>query len=495
MTENPNNKSAEDEWLAGLCSSEPEQTGQLTVYEDRQALVTSMRALASVLLVSNQVRIIVEKGGGRFDLLKIADANTWFAPMQLLTGTAERPRYIPGMKIYLEDSDRLEFEGITSDPTVPFRTPPHYSTWRGFQLQPRAGSWTLMRNHLLYVICGGSFELLLWLMCWMAQMLQQPERKLGTAVVLRGGKGTGKSTVAAWLREIIGELHSRKVSQGSHVTGKFNDHLRDCLFLSVEEGVWGGDKAAEGVLKDLITAPTLMIEPKGVGVVEFPNFTRILITSNEAWIVPASADERRFFVLDVAKLFEGDVDAEEKRRAYFEALYAEASNGGLEAMMAELLELDFTQVDLRKPPLTEGLRAQMAQTFSAEQEWLLSALLHGEFTRRDGERVGDVWEMDAPLKITRADLVASYNDHVRTYHGSPAGVRRLQTLLKAHGEVSEHRFTGRSGDRPYGYVLAPRQDWRERFERDHKFRFDAESAPVPDASGELISLDQFRSAA
>lgn len=458
------------QWLAQV-SDPPVPDSEFRLHEDRQELIDDMKRHASVLIVSNQVRVIAEKGE-RFDLLKVSDANTWFAPMQLLAGTEFKPKFIPGMKVYLEAPDRLEFRGITSDPTVPFRTPPLYTTWRGFSRKARRGEWALMRKHLREVICGGSDELLLWLLCWMAQMLQQPEKKLGTAVVLRGGKGTGKSSVANWLREIIGELHSRKVSQGSHVTGKFNEHLRDCLFLSVEEGVWGGDKAAEGVLKDLITAATLMIEPKGVGVVEFPNFTRIMITSNEAWIVPATADERRYFVLDVVKLFGEDAEAE--RRAYFAALHAEAETGGLEAMLADLMDLDFSQVDLRKPPLTEGLRAQMAQTFSAEQEWLLSALISGEFVRRDGQRSGDEWELDQPLKITTNDLVASFNDHVRTYSGAPAGTRRLNALLKGHGEFQPHRFTLHGNERPWGYILAPRREWQERFERDHKFQFDAE---------------------
>jgi len=49
----------------------------------------------------------------------------------------------------------------------------------------------------------------------------------------------------------------------------------------------------EGVLKDLITGDTLMIEPKGINPIEYPNYTRMMITSNEGWVVPAGMFERR----------------------------------------------------------------------------------------------------------------------------------------------------------------------------------------------------------
>ncbi len=48
-----------------------------------------------------------------------------------------------------------------------------------------------------------------------------------------------------------------------------------------------------------MTAETQMIESKGVDPIRLKNFVRLLITSNNDWVIPAGKDERRFGVIDV----------------------------------------------------------------------------------------------------------------------------------------------------------------------------------------------------
>jgi Family of unknown function (DUF5906) len=87
--------------------------------------------------------------------------------------------------------------------------------------------------------------------------------------------------------------------EARYITGQFNAHMASCLLLQADEAVWAGDKAAEGRLKGIITSETQMIESKGVDPIRLRNFLRVIMTSNEGWVVPAGMDERRFCVLDV----------------------------------------------------------------------------------------------------------------------------------------------------------------------------------------------------
>ena len=119
--------------------------------------------------------------------------------------------------------------------------------------------------------------------------------------MLRGLKGTGKGTLGQILHRLF-RHHAMQISNPAHFTGRFNGHLVDVLFLFVDEAFWAGDKAGEGTLKALVTEPTIPIEPKFVNLFQTPNRLKILMASNADWVVPATADERRYFVLDVSDM-------------------------------------------------------------------------------------------------------------------------------------------------------------------------------------------------
>ena len=170
------------------------------------------------------------------------------------------------------------------------------------------------------------------------------------AVVLRGLKGTGKGMVGQMLMRIF-RNHSLHITNSKHLVGNFNAHLVDALFLFLDEAYWAGDKQGEGTLKALITERSLMIEPKGVDCFQMPNRLKILMASNTEWVVPASADERRYFVLDVSDCRKGD-------EAYFSKLAAAIEGDELAAFLDYLLSLDLAGFDHRNPPHTDGLNKQ-----------------------------------------------------------------------------------------------------------------------------------------
>ena len=126
--------------------------------------------------------------------------------------------------------------------------------------------------------------------------------------MLRGLKGTGKGTLGQILHRLF-RHHAMHISNPAHFTGRFNGHLVDVLFLFVDEAFWAGDKAGEGTLKALVTEPTIPIEPKFVNLFQTTNRLKILMASNADWVVPATADERRYFVLDVSDMPQAAIGA------------------------------------------------------------------------------------------------------------------------------------------------------------------------------------------
>ena len=111
-------------------------------------------------------------------------------------------------------------------------------------------------------------------------------------------KGSGKGTLGHFLKNIWGN-HGLHIANAKHLVGNFNAHLNDVCFLFADEAFFSGDKQHEGVLKALVTEPTVIVERKGIDAVSQPNYLKIFMATNAAFAVPASRDERRYWVLDV----------------------------------------------------------------------------------------------------------------------------------------------------------------------------------------------------
>src|SRR6516165_5817202 len=135
-----------------------------------------------------------------------------------------------------------------------------------------------------------------------------------------------------------------------------------------------GRGKGESVLKGLITERALMIEQKGIDAIQWPNRLHIMMAANAEWVVPATHDERRFAVFDTADKYAKGKAPEEVRKAYFDAMHNEINNGGLEAMLYDLLHWDLGNWHPRQVYETEGLRRQKEQSLSPIRQWFYELL-------------------------------------------------------------------------------------------------------------------------
>ena len=152
--------------------------------------------------------------------------------------------------------------------------------------------------------------------------------------------------------------------------GRFNQHLRNAIFLFADEAFFAGDVANVGTLNALITEPLLTIEGKGKDLVVTPNLLHVLMASNEDWVVPAKGDARRFFVLDVADHAQGD-------KAYFRTIQDQLNNGGYEAMLYDMLQCDLSDFDHRSAPQTTALQEQRQHSLDTVTAWWQDVLDRG----------------------------------------------------------------------------------------------------------------------
>lgn len=299
---------------------------------------------------------------------------------------------------WLSDRKRRQYCGIVFHPAPDERSfPPHgyYNLWKGFSYEPRqkAQGWAILADHIRNHVCQGRDDYYRWILGWMAHIIQRPRERVGTAIVLRGKMGTGKTVVGEAIGALIAS-HYFLVDDPRYVTGQFNAHMASCLLLQAEEAVWAGDKAAEGRLKGLITSKFQMIEAKGVDPIRLDNFVRLIMTSNEGWVVPAGKDERRFAVFDVS-------DAVAQNSEYFREMAEQLRDGGYEALLYDLMQFDLSTVDLRKIPRTGALLEQKIRSLDSVESWWFERLKAGTPTRKHR-----TW----PEEVSRDGMFEDYLD-------------------------------------------------------------------------------------
>ncbi len=340
---------------------------------------------------------------------------------------AENERYVGLANAWLTWEGRREYDEIYFKPDVEDR-PRYYNLWRGFKCGPKPeGSCDIILDHIKSNICQNKPEQYAWVMAWLADIFQNPGRKPGTALVLRGEMGVGKGAFANHIGHLLGH-HYCTVANGSQVTGRFNSHLAERILIFVDESFWSDEKYGAGILRALITEPRQPSEMKGRDLVMIDSFLRVMIAANDSWVVPVGMqDERRFTVLDVGSGVQRDI-------GYFTSMAEQLQNGGYEKLLHILLNHQYDKNAPRNILLTDALLDQKLYSMPDEAKWWHDCLSHGSIT------VGETYWPAPSLKVD--DLYTSYStwcDTMKVRH--KLSKNSLSRALKKWTEIDRRKVT------------------------------------------------------
>ena len=352
----------------------------------------------------------------------------------------------PGRRQYLD-------RGVVFEPGGPLDIPDDMlNLWRGFGLEPKQGDWSLMRDHILNVVCSGRQGDFDYLLKWMAYAVQHPNEPIGVAVAFRGAQGAGKGVVARTFGKFFGR-HFVHIANGDQLTGRFNASLATSCAVFLDEALWAGDKKGEGVLKALITEPRLQLEAKFKDPIMVDNRLRIMVASNNDWMVPAGIGDRRWFVLDVPDTYAGTT-----HKPHWDALYAEIENGGAAAMFYDLRAMDLRGFDVRAVPHTAAKAQQQTLGLTGTEAWLHQIFQDGEIG------YSDRWENNG-LTISTDQAYDRYKDFSKQQHAFRPDTKSMwsKKMRKALGPcVSDMRQT-QGNERIRSFQFAQLADCRRQF--------------------------------
>jgi hypothetical protein len=202
---------------------------------------------------------------------------------------------------YLESNKKRILHGMVYDPStmerfITYGDRTRLNLYCGFVCPPQECAEAAYRPFIdhIYASCKTKAEAD-YILQWVAAKLQKPELMLGTMLILSGREGCGKTLVCEIVRKILGPHNSVQIGQ-TDLTGVHNTQYGNKLFIDVEEYNIGQSKNLREYrekIKNLVTARTIIINPKGIAAYENPCYHNIIATTNAKEPEDISFDNRR----------------------------------------------------------------------------------------------------------------------------------------------------------------------------------------------------------
>lgn len=166
-------------------------------------------------------------------------------------------------------------------------------TARGFL--PAEGDASPFRDHLNYLYDGDE-ALAAFVLDWLACLIQQPEQKQATALLLTSeAEGIGKGVLAKMVATLVGQGNARYLSAEA-LFSDFNDWLVSSSLIIIEEFEDTGRRGGMARVKNYITDEIADINPKHAARYRARNQANFIFFANAATPLKLTESDRRFAV-------------------------------------------------------------------------------------------------------------------------------------------------------------------------------------------------------
>jgi hypothetical protein len=276
--------------------------------------------------------------------------------------------------------------------------------WVPHTVVPMQGTWTVIENYLIDVICDGDLALFDYLIQFLAHALQHPEEKPGIMIVLIGAEGVGKGFLVRLLEALWGAT-TLQVSDIAAITGNFNAGLERAFWVALDECMFKGDKKSQDRMKSLVTEPAIQVEQKYEPSRTIESFHRFIACTNHAQWGQIRSDDRRYLFIKVS-------DCHKQDTGYF-GLLSNALNDGVTvpALAHYLINLDITKFNPRSKPQTAEGFEQKRRSLSGFARYWNEVLDKGRFGVASESGAYGSLDYEDGVFVTSQALIEKYKDY------------------------------------------------------------------------------------
>ena len=288
---------------------------------------------------------------------------------------------------------------------------------------------------LLSKLCGADEDCLHYVVKWFAQMVQQPGRLSGVALIWYSEEeGVGKNVFSHWFgNQLLGSQLYFTTSDVKRLLGQFADGLVNRVLVNLDEAKGSDTHGLFDQIKNRITAEETVYERKGVDQMKVQNSARWLGTTNNLHGVKVGVNDRRHVAVKCVGTHANDA-------VYFARVREWMSRDtSVVAFYQYLRALDLSEMDW----VGDRPRTKLWQTMRGESLPLIARFLMYHAT-----------EMAAPLSsYSAADLLALMNSWLAS---EKFGFTMTKTSFgRAAASVSYPGFTKRRSNKGFVYEINP----------------------------------------
>ena len=352
-----------------------------------------------------------------------------------------KPKKYSFWDLYLDNVEKFHVKGLT----FYSENPDEFSYFRGYDYKQldevKTNIIQPFLDHIHDVIANKNEEVYRYILVWIASILQKPNFKTGTALVILGNQGTGKNT---FFTDVICKLMARYANENvtsiESVVGKFNAVLENkkLLILNELQSVDMNKYLNSDALKSVITDKTININQKNEPERLCENVANFIMVSNNSFPIKIEGFDRRYVVTNTSDEHRGDWN-------YFGKLSDSFTPEFYENLFTFFMTLDISKTNLRMIPATDAKNDIIEASISSYEL----------FARENYDQIKD---------ITGPDLFDMYCSFVKINHFKDCSSRTFISNMKTFlGEAKSKRINGR-----VNRVYSLRDDYFQKFKDYHE---------------------------